>query len=329
MIYEKRNGIYVPQLNDAEQAEMRELERAGELPTVIDRAFDLFFRFLLGRPDRVHLLMDLVNVIFFLLGYPLVTQLELSETELSPEAVGLKHSRLDIRAIDDLGRRLSIELQRETHAWLMERFLYYLGKIFTRQLNEGEDYSALNPTVMIMLLNFNHFKEPAKSLWNFMWMNPETQEILSRVQQVILVEMNKMRQGIGELAATLRKDSGHVLSEVERLLVWSSYLTNDERGVELVHTVLSKDKVFQQVGELEHEYWRTPDYRYLQLRAQLEEMDRRAIEKTHIMEATDLAEARGREEALLSTARRMKLSGLPDEQIAEFTGLSLNVISAL
>ena len=74
------------------------------------------------------------------------------------------------------------------------------------------------------------------------------------------------RRGVGELAAMLRSDSGHVLTEAERLLVWSSYLTNDERGVELVHTVLSKDKVFQQVGELEHEYWGTPDYRYLQLR---------------------------------------------------------------
>ena len=254
--------------------------------------------------------MDLVNVIFSLLGYPLVTQLELSETELSPEAVGLKHSRLDIRAIDDLGRRLSIELQRATHIWLMERFLYYLGKIFTRQLNEGEDYSALNPTVMIMLLNFNHFKESTKSLWNFMWMNPETQEILSRVQQVILVEMNKMRQGIGELAATLRKDSGHVLSEAERLLVWSSYLTNDERGVGLVHTVLSKDEIFQQVGELEHEYWGTPGYRYLQLRAQLEEMDRRAIERTHIMEATDMARADGHREGLREGLREGELNML-------------------
>ena len=125
MIYEKQNGIYVPRLNDAEQAEMRELERAGELPAVIDRTFDLFFRFLLGRPDRVGLLMDLLNSIFLMLGYPLVTHLELSETELSPDAVGLKHSQLDIRAIDDLGRRLSIELQRAAHAWLMERFLYY------------------------------------------------------------------------------------------------------------------------------------------------------------------------------------------------------------
>ena len=118
-------------------------------------------------------------------------------------------------------------------------------------------------------------------------------------------------------------------------------MTNDERGVELVHTVLSKDKVFQQVGELEHEYWGTPDYRYLQLRAQLEEMDRRAIEKTHIMEATDAARAKGLEEghreglkegrmeALCATARQLKTMGLASEQIMRATGLPLNVISAL
>ena len=96
-----------------------------------------------------------------------------------------------------------------------------------------------------------------------------------------------------------------------------------------------------QVGELEHEYWGTPDYRYLQLRAQLEEMDRRAIERTHIMEAMDLARAdghkaglkeglkEGRMEALLATARQMESCGLPNEQIARFIGLSIDAASAL
>ena len=37
----------------------------------------------------------------------------------------------------------------------------------------------------------------------------------------------------------------------------------------------------------------------------------------------------GREDALLSTARRMKASGLTDAQIVEFTGLSLDELGAL
>ena len=46
-------------------------------------------------------------------------------------------------------------------------------------------------------------------------------------------------------------------------------------------------------------------------------------------EGREEGRAEGWEEALLATARRMKMSGLPDVQIAEFTGLPLGEIEGL
>ena len=93
--------------------------------------------------------------------------------------------------------------------------------------------------------------------------------------------------------------------------------------------VLTKDKVFRKVNAAEQSYWGTPEYRYYQLRAQMAEMDRKAIEETHLDEATARGRAEGRAEGRLETARRMLAHGLAPEQIAEYTDLSLDEIEGL
>ena len=67
------------------------------------------------------------------------------------------------------------------------------------------------------------------------------------------------------------------------------------------------------------------------------EMDRKAIEETHLDEATARGMARGmakgkaegRLEGRIETARRMLAHGLAPEHIAEYTDLSLDEIEGL
>jgi len=108
-----------------------------------------------------------------------------------------------------------------------------------------------------------------------------------------------------------------------------------------VQEVLTKDKVFRKVNAAEQRCWGTPEYPYYQLRAQMAEMDRKAIEETHLDEATARGMAKGRAkgraegraegrlEGRLETARRMLAHGLAPEQIAEYTDLSLDEIEGL
>jgi len=104
-----------------------------------------------------------------------------------------------------------------------------------------------------------------------------------------------------------------------------------------VQEVLTKDKVFREVNAAEQSYWGTPEYRYYQLRAQMAEMDRKAIEETHIEEATakgmaqGMAQgiAQGMAQGMADTARRMLARGLSPEQIAEYTDLSLDEIKTI
>ena len=124
---------------------MLRLEETGGLPTKIDRSRDLFFRFLLGCPSRLDLLRNLLNALFSVRGCPRIEQLELRNTALLPDGINLKESRLDIAAVDEQGRHLNVELQRENHKHFIPRGLFYLDKLFIEPLKSSEDYESRLP----------------------------------------------------------------------------------------------------------------------------------------------------------------------------------------
>ena len=328
MTQDNTTGFYVPELSSEDQREMRRLEESGGLPKEINRSIDVFFRYLLGSPARKHLLMDLLNSLFSFLGYPMIQQVELINTELPPGSDLLKHSRLDIRALDELGRILNIELQNAIHRYLISRCLYYLAKMYIEPLGSGEEYHKLPPVLMIGLLGFDMFGDPARAVWDFTWMNPATHRLLTpekTIQALFFVEMKKIRKNLNALGQRV-KQPGYVLTDEDRLSVWGSYFTNDMTGVNLMQTALAKDKVFGEVNEAEKEYWGSSTYRYLQLRAQLAEMDRKAFEEEAREAGFNQGFNQGREEGCEEGCARtldaaivfMRENGIPMELISKF-----------
>ena len=230
---------------------------------------------------------------FSVLGYPRIARIELRSTELPPEGRELKGSRLDIAAVDERGVILNIELQRENHKYFIPRGLYYLDKLFVEQLKGGSDYGELKPTIVICLLGFDLFQEEERSVWDFVWMCPREGRVLTHIQQLFYVEMKKMWGRLLEVRQRLRTNPETELTDEERLWIWGGYMTNEATGVRLVREVLTEDKVFREVSRAEANYWGTPEYRYYQLRSQMAEMDRRAIEETRLEEAEAKGMARG------------------------------------
>ena len=103
-------------LDNEQRNEMQELERVGKLPKKINRSSDLFMKFLLGRKARTPLLLDLINSIFGVLGHPKLKTIELSNIEMGPDNYDKKLVRFDIRGVDENGRQLNVELQKESHS---------------------------------------------------------------------------------------------------------------------------------------------------------------------------------------------------------------------
>ena len=344
----------VSAMTKQEREEMLSLQEQGELPDIIDRSTDLYFRFLLGTPARNRLLHDMLNALFGALGYPLLQTVTLADTEREPEALGAKYTRLDLTARDDLGRNLHIEMQRENHTHFLKRCLYYLCRNYTRCLRSGGGYTSLSPIVSISLLGFDLF-EGEQGLWDFALINPGTGRRLMEVDDLLLfyVELGKATRPLRELREKLRETPGHILSPQERAQVWGGYINNDADGLVLLKENLSKDSVFSEVSEVEQEYWSSPENRYYQLREMMTQLDYKAIREDRLAEATRRArekgwaegeakgwakgmaageakgEAKGKLLGRQETARAMLREGMSPESVARFTRLSLDEVETL
>ena len=74
---------------------------------------------------------------------------------------------------------------------MIKRSLYYLSKMYEEQLSNGEDYSQLNRTICINILNFKYLRsEKFHTAYRFKEL--ETHEELTDVMEVHFIEIPKL-----------------------------------------------------------------------------------------------------------------------------------------
>jgi predicted transposase/invertase (TIGR01784 family) len=83
-----------------------------------------------------------------------IADVEVLNPEVSLGSVQEKGTVLDVRARLADGRHVNIEMQMGPHAGLRERALFYWAKIYSTQLQRGDDYAQLSPAISIFILDF-------------------------------------------------------------------------------------------------------------------------------------------------------------------------------
>ncbi len=112
----------------------------------LDPKLDLVFKLLLTRAPI--LLRDMLSNI---LRCP-IDEVEILNPRVSGMQVTDKSIVLDIRARLADGRRIDIEMQMRTTAALTSRLVYYGARDYADQLNRGDSYHLLTPTIVIVWL---------------------------------------------------------------------------------------------------------------------------------------------------------------------------------
>jgi predicted transposase/invertase (TIGR01784 family) len=102
----------------------------------------------------------LKKLVAVLLGIPLdsITEFEIANPEIPPEALGEKFCRLDINMVVN-GQRVDLEVQVSDEGDYPERSLYYWAREFSSALGEGNHYSALPRTVVASIVAYNLFPD--------------------------------------------------------------------------------------------------------------------------------------------------------------------------
>ncbi len=177
---------------------------------LLDPKMDFVFKNIFGSEKHPNILISFLNAT--LKPKDLITEVEIKNTDLNKGYIEDKFSRLDVKAITSNNEIINIEIQLKNEYNMIKRSLYYWSKLYSEQLNEGEDYSLLKRTICINILNFKYLKT---RMFHSVYRMKEihTNEELSDIQEIHFIEIPKLEDGS---------------DEKDMLVAWIEFLKNPE-----------------------------------------------------------------------------------------------------
>ncbi|MGL4656207.1 MAG: Rpn family recombination-promoting nuclease/putative transposase [Sarcina sp.] len=156
---------------------------------LLDPKTDFIFKKIFGSEGNKNILISFLNAT--LKSKDEIKEVTLENTDIEKNFIEDKFSRLDIKATTNKGEKINIEIQLRNEKNMIKRTLYYWSKIYEEQLSEGRNYSILNRTVCINILNFDYL-ENGKFHSMFRLKDVDTDKELTDVMEIHFIEIPKL-----------------------------------------------------------------------------------------------------------------------------------------
>ena len=269
---------------------------------------DFAFKKLFGSEENKEILISFINSIISEENQ--IKSLELKNPyNISNYRKG-KMTILDIKAVDENGTWYDIEMQIAEQGYYDKRALYYWSKLYSDQIESGDDFEILRKTIGINILDFNYLKE--EDFHNvYKIYNEKTKEDFSDLFEMHFIELNKFNKDYKDVKTALDK--------------WVSFLN---RAYEI-----DKDKIQKELEDNENikKAIEKLDIMYLDKEErEIYENDLKAlrIHKAEIKTAEEKGIEKGEKNKASEIAKNL-LDVLDNETIAVKTGLTIEEIQKL
>ena len=170
----------------------------GIKPTV-----DYAFKHTFGRESTKPLLIDVLNQVLQSSTTNFLSEVELMNPLNQKEALDDKLSILDIKARDQSKRQFNIEMQILAFRHYEKRILYYGTRLHQHQLQEGEAYGQLKPTISVSFLDFVLFPQVSDHHLCFRLLEKSHQFPLTSDLEFHILELPKFKRTAAELETGL------------------------------------------------------------------------------------------------------------------------------
>ena len=306
---------------------------------------DLVFKKIFGVEENKDLLISLINSI-------VGTEDQVSDiTLLNPYNVQNfrqdKLSILDVKATNQDGKRFNIEIQISDEADYDKRALYYWAKLYTEQLQAGQDYSLLAKAIGIHILNFTSIPE-AKNYHNvFHITEKENGFTYFKDLELHTIELNKFTRDASEELSDIVAKTKNALDRWLTFLTRHDLLKFDRLPKELDDDKLKKALQVLDVLSFSQEERELYEDHLKWLRIEANTLKKTAAEalaegisigeasgiekgiSIGKQEGISIGEASGIEKGIKKTALNMIKQKLDDRLISSVTGLSIEEILKL
>lgn len=229
-----------------------------------------------------------------------IVDTELLPTILRKDSEDDKYGILDVRVQLDNEVQIDFEMQVVYYDYWANRTIYYLSKMYTEQIREGDSYDRLQKCIQVSILAHVLFQEDDECYRCISFCDVKTGKEYTDLMEMHILELLKLPP--------------EQKSETD-LMQWMRFLNGKRR--EDFEKMAKKNSCFE-------EAYKELDKLSADEKKRLEyEARQKAIRDRDILIKT--GENRGRKEIILS----MIEAGLPLEQIAEITKETLETIQEL
>ena len=188
---------------------------------VLDPKNDVVFQKLFGMKKHKHILISFLNSILNLTGKNAINEVEFEEKHIDVSLIASeKLSILDLHVTTESNMHVNVEIQLINQYNMIKRTIFYMAKMLLSQLKKGQDYSCLNRTVTINILNF-HYLEGENFIKNYALFEKETRESLTDLLEFIFIELPKFKL-FGEKHKVINANKEYN----EKLYKWLTFLSN-------------------------------------------------------------------------------------------------------
>ena len=284
---------------------------------------DFGFKKLFGSELNKELLISFLNALFNDSKRE-ITDISYLNTERLGEGYGDRRAVFDVYCMTKSGKRFIVEMQKAEQEYFKDRSLYYATMPIREQAPKGKWNYRLEDVYTIGILNFV-FPEgeyPDDSyIHEVKLKDVEDNHVFYDKLTFFYLEMPKFNKSEDELVTMFDKWL-FALRNLSRLLERPQALQDRvfSRLFEQAEIARFTPKERQEYEDSKKEYW---DYY-----STMETAHKKGLAKGRA-EGEAKGRAEGRAEGHLEDARRMKADNMPAEQIAKYTGLSIDEITEL
>lgn len=158
----------------------------------IDPTVDCVFKALLGSEANQNLLIHFLNAVLQSCTQAPVSSVEIINPYNEKEFLNDKLSIVDVKARDQSDRLYQVEIQLCGHTSLPERIFYTWADLYSKQLQNGEDYARLQPTYSIWLLGSPLIREDPDYLHWFQLQDRQGRQFV-HPGGIFLLELSKCK----------------------------------------------------------------------------------------------------------------------------------------
>ena len=269
---------------------------------ILSPKIDFVFKRIFGNENNPRILISFLNAV--IKPKDLIETVQIMNNDIDKESIEDKFSRLDVKATTSNKEHINIEIQVKNEYNMIQRTLYYWSKMYSEQIQNRDNYSKLERTVCINILNFKYLKND-KYHNAYRLKEITSNEELTDLQEIHFIELPKFNE-IGN------KEYVENVEKMDALEKWLEFLVEPESNT-VRQLELSNEEIKLAKSEL---------YRLSMDSNEREQYNMREKAIYDRISALENAEAKGKIERELELIKESLNQGVEISLISKITGLS-------